>query len=60
MTLLLLSLLCVIPNRYKMTCDGRDVLVEPERVELQDYVSLKSVAEVLGVRSHPQYHVGSV
>ncbi|MCK4940662.1 N-acetylmuramoyl-L-alanine amidase [candidate division WOR-3 bacterium] len=49
MTLLLLSLLCVIPNQYKITCDGRDVLVEPERVELQDYVSLKSVAEVLGL-----------
>jgi N-acetylmuramoyl-L-alanine amidase len=49
MTLLVLVLLCAIPNQYKLTCDGRDVLVEPERVELQDYVLLKSVAEVLGV-----------
>jgi len=49
MTLLLLSLLCVIPNKYKITCNERSVLVEPERVELQDYVSLKPVAEVLNV-----------
>jgi len=48
MTLLLLSLLFVIPNKYKIMCEERSVQVEPERVELQDYVPLKSVADVLG------------
>ena len=49
MTLLLLSLLCVIPNKYKITCESRSVLTEPERIEIQDYVSMKSVAEVMGL-----------
>jgi N-acetylmuramoyl-L-alanine amidase len=49
MTLLFLSLLCVIPNKYKITCGERSVLVDPERIEIQDYVSLKPIAELLGV-----------
>jgi N-acetylmuramoyl-L-alanine amidase len=49
MTLLLISLLCVIPNKYKITCESRTVMTEPERVEIQDYVSLKSIAEVMGL-----------
>lgn len=49
MTILLLSLMCVIPNKYRITCGERSVLVDPERVEIQDYVSLKPLAELLGL-----------
>lgn len=49
MTLLLLSLFCMIPNKYKITCEERSILVEPERIEIQDYVSLKPLAELLEV-----------
>jgi N-acetylmuramoyl-L-alanine amidase len=49
MTLLILSLLCVIPNKYKITCESRTILVEPERIEIRDYVSMKSIAEVMGL-----------
>jgi N-acetylmuramoyl-L-alanine amidase len=47
MTLLLLSLLCVIPNKYEISYEEKSVLVEPIRIELQDYVSLKPIAELL-------------
>ncbi|UCG29841.1 MAG: N-acetylmuramoyl-L-alanine amidase [candidate division WOR-3 bacterium] len=47
MTLLLLSFLCFIPNKYRITCEERSILVEPERFELHDYVSLKPLAELL-------------
>ncbi|MGD9380745.1 MAG: N-acetylmuramoyl-L-alanine amidase [candidate division WOR-3 bacterium] len=49
MTMLLMSLLCVLPNKYKITCEDRSILLEPERIEIQDYVSLKPVAELLEV-----------
>jgi N-acetylmuramoyl-L-alanine amidase len=49
MTVLLMSLLCVLPNKYKITCEDRSILLEPERIEIQDYVSLKPVAELLEV-----------
>jgi N-acetylmuramoyl-L-alanine amidase len=49
MTVLLMSLLCVLPNKYKITCEDRSILLEPERIEIQDYVSLKPLAELLEV-----------
>ncbi len=47
MTLLLIQLLCVIPNKYEITCEEKSVLVEPMKVELQDYVLLKPITELL-------------
>lgn len=47
MMLLLLSLLCIIPNRYEITCEDKGVVLEPIRVDFQDYVALKPVAEML-------------
>ncbi|UCD19766.1 MAG: N-acetylmuramoyl-L-alanine amidase [candidate division WOR-3 bacterium] len=47
MTSLFFLLLCAIPNKYEITCAEKTVLVEPLRIELQDYVSLKPVAELL-------------
>jgi N-acetylmuramoyl-L-alanine amidase len=47
MMLLLLSLLCIIPNKYRLTHEETTILVEPEKFELHDYVPLKSVAELL-------------
>ncbi|MBE0433057.1 N-acetylmuramoyl-L-alanine amidase [candidate division WOR-3 bacterium] len=47
MMLLVLSLLCVIPNRYEITCDEKSVVIEPIRVDLQDYVALKPLTELL-------------
>jgi N-acetylmuramoyl-L-alanine amidase len=49
MNILLISLMCVLPNKYKITCGERSVLLDPERVEIHDYVSLKPVAELLGL-----------
>ncbi|MDH4211546.1 MAG: N-acetylmuramoyl-L-alanine amidase [candidate division WOR-3 bacterium] len=49
MTLLLLSLLCFVPNKYRLTYEETSIVLEPERFELHDYVSLKSVAELLGL-----------
>lgn len=49
MMLLLLSLICLVPNKYKLTYEETSIVVEPERFELHDYVPLKSVAELLGL-----------
>ena len=49
MTVLLIALLSVLPNKYKITCEDRSVLLEPERIEIQDYVSLKPLAELMEV-----------
>ena len=49
MTLLLVCMLCVIPNKYRITYEERSILVEPRRIELHDYVPLKSVSELLGL-----------
>jgi N-acetylmuramoyl-L-alanine amidase len=49
MMFLLLSIVCSIPNKYRITCEERSILVEPERIELHDYVPLKSVSELLGL-----------
>lgn len=47
MMLLVLTLLSIIPNRYEITCDEKSIVIEPMRVDLQDYIALKPVAELL-------------
>jgi N-acetylmuramoyl-L-alanine amidase len=49
MTLVLLSLFCILPNKYEIAFNNRNILVESERIEFQDYVSLKPVAEFLNL-----------
>ncbi|MCK4250148.1 N-acetylmuramoyl-L-alanine amidase [candidate division WOR-3 bacterium] len=49
MTLVLLSLFCILPNKYEIAFNNRNILVESERIEFQDYVSLKPVAELLNL-----------
>lgn len=47
MMLMLLSLVCLIPNKYRLTYEETSIVIAPEKFELHDYVSLKSVAELL-------------
>lgn len=47
MIALVLSFFCIIPNRYEITCEEKSVVLEPVRVDFQDYVPLKPVAEML-------------
>jgi len=47
MMLMLLSIVCFVPNKYRLTYEETSIVVEPEKFELHDYVSLKSVAELL-------------
>ena len=47
MMLIFLSLLCLVPNKYKLTYEEMSIVVEPEKFELHDYLPLKSVAELL-------------
>ena len=49
MTILLLSLLSVFPHQYEITCENRSIVIESKRIEFQDYVSLKTIAEVLNI-----------
>ena len=49
MTLVLLSLFCILPNKYEIVFNNRNILVETEKIEFQDYVSLKPVAELLNL-----------
>lgn len=49
MTLVLLSLFCILPNKYEIAFNNRNILVESERIEFQDYMSLKPVAELLNL-----------
>ncbi|GAI03502.1 unnamed protein product, partial [marine sediment metagenome] len=49
MTLVLLSLFCILPNKYEIVFNNRNILIESERIEFQDYVSLKPVAELLNL-----------
>ncbi|MBA7510640.1 hypothetical protein ES705_02627 [subsurface metagenome] len=49
MTLVLLSLFCILPNKYEIAFNNRNILVESEKIEFQDYVSLKPVAELLNL-----------
>jgi N-acetylmuramoyl-L-alanine amidase len=49
MTLLLLTLISVFPHQYEITCEDRSIEIESERIELQDYVALKTIVEVLNV-----------
>ncbi len=49
MTLVLLSLFCILPYKYEITCDNRSISVESKRVEFHDYVPLKPVAALLNV-----------
>lgn len=49
MTLLLLTLISVFPHQYEITCEDRSIEIESERIEFQDYVPLKTIAEVLNV-----------
>lgn len=49
MTLVLLSLFCILPNKYEIVFNNRNILVESEKIEFQDYVSLKPVAELLNL-----------
>lgn len=49
MTLILLSLLSILPYKYEITSDDRSVVVESRKVEFQSYIPLKPVADLLGV-----------
>ena len=49
MTLVLLSLFCILPNKYEIAFNNRNILVESEKIEFQDYVFLKPVAELLNL-----------
>lgn len=49
MNIVLLSLLCILPYKYEITCDNRSISVESEKVEFQDYVPLKPIADFLGL-----------
>ena len=43
---LLLVLLCVYPHKYEVNCEERTVVIEAKRIEFQDYVPLKPMADV--------------
>ena len=47
--LFLFSLFCIFPHKYEITCDDRSVVIESEPVDLQDYVPLKQIAEILNI-----------
>jgi N-acetylmuramoyl-L-alanine amidase len=46
---LLLVLFCVYPHKYEVNCEERTVVIEAKRIEFQDYVPLKPMANVLGI-----------
>ena len=45
--ILLLSIFLLYPHKYEITCAEKSVVVEAERVELQDYIPLSSIAELI-------------
>ena len=49
MTLILLSCLCILPYKYEITYGDHTISVESEKVEFQDYISLKPIAELLSI-----------
>jgi N-acetylmuramoyl-L-alanine amidase len=46
---LLLAILCVYPHKYEINCEERTIVIEAKRIEFQDYVPLKPMADVLGI-----------
>ncbi|UCG91254.1 MAG: N-acetylmuramoyl-L-alanine amidase [candidate division WOR-3 bacterium] len=46
---LLVSLFCILPNKYEITCESRSIEIEPQQIESQDYLPLKPIAEVLNI-----------
>jgi len=49
MTFLLLSIFCILPYKYEITHEDRSISVESEKIEFQDYVPLKPIAELLNL-----------
>ena len=49
MTFVLLCIFCIIPNKYEIAYNNRSISVESERIEFQDYVFLKPIAELLNL-----------
>jgi len=49
MSIVVLSIVCILPYKYEITCDNRTISVESEKVEFQDYVPLKPIADLLGL-----------
>ena len=47
--MLLFYLFCLFPHRYEITCESRSVVIEAQHIEMHDYISLKTIAEVLDV-----------
>ncbi len=45
---ILLTLACILPYNYEIVCEGKSISVEAVKVAFQDYVPLKSVADLLG------------
>lgn len=49
MNTIALFLVCILPYKYEITCENRTISVESEKVEFQDYVPLKPIADLLGL-----------
>ncbi len=49
MNIILFALLSILPYKYEITCNNRSISVESEKVEFQDYVPLKPIADLLGL-----------
>lgn len=49
MTFVLLSFFCILPYKYKITYEDHSISVESEKVEFQDYVPLKPIADLLNL-----------
>ncbi len=49
MIILMLSVFCILPYKYEITHEDRSISVESEKIEFQDYVPLKPIAELLNL-----------
>ena len=45
---ILLTHTCILPYNYEIVCEGRSISIEAVKVDFQDYVPLKSVADLIG------------
>jgi N-acetylmuramoyl-L-alanine amidase len=49
MIFFLVSLFCILPNKYEITCENRSIDIEPRQLQFHAYLPLKPIAEVLNI-----------
>ena len=46
---IILAILCILPYRYEISCNEQNIMVDAVKIDFQDYVALKPIADLIDI-----------